>query len=85
MTRIIISNPGSPSTPVLYTDCSDILIKDAFLGVKFETAEGEELSVSMRDGGFEVTYSADFGENGFDRGISEFKNGKIKFSRGSIV
>lgn len=78
MAKILIQAPGSPHISTLFTDASIITIQDAFLGVRFETKDGEQLTVSMRDGGFEVEYSADFGEQGFDCGITEFKKGSVR-------
>lgn len=31
------------------------VLKDVFTGVMFETEEGEQLGVCMRDGGFEIS------------------------------
>lgn len=37
------------------TEDNIIRIRDAFVGVLFETDDGEKLGVCMRDGGFEIS------------------------------
>jgi hypothetical protein len=37
----------------------EIVLKDVYLGVGFETKEGEEFFICMRDGGFEFSYGGE--------------------------
>lgn len=77
MSEIHIKTPNSPYETVLDTGAMDVLIKKAYLGMVFVSDDGEMLAVSMRDGGFEVKYWGDFGEEGFDLGFTQFKDGTI--------
>lgn len=78
MARISISEPDGPYHCVIDTQVMNVEIRETFLGVAFVAESGERLSVSMRDNGFEILYSGDFGEKGFDCGLTEFKDGTIK-------
>jgi hypothetical protein len=53
-------------------DCG-ILLKEVFNGVKFETEEGEVLTVCMRDGGFEIGV-----------GINKIPNKRYSIQKGFI-
>jgi hypothetical protein len=55
------------------TNGTDVTIRDAFVGPKFETMEGETLGVCMRDSGFEVTYQTP----GHGSSTVSFNNGAI--------
>lgn len=77
MAKIILSEPDGPYNCVIDTGAMEVDIEEAFIGVVFKTKDGERLAVSMRDSGFEVHYSADFGEKGFNAGWTDFKNGFI--------
>lgn len=78
MAKIILSEPDGPYECTINTEVMRVDIKEAFLGVCFVTENGEKLSVSMKDSGFEVHYTGDFGETGFDAGWVELKNGIIR-------
>lgn len=67
--------PGE--TVVLDTGTNMVEVKEAFIGITFKTENGEELGVQMRDGGFEVHYSGDYGSHGFDAGSVSFRGGNI--------
>lgn len=56
MPEITIKTPNGPYLAKLDTEAMDVEIRKAFLGVQFITENGEELSVCMRDSGFELTY-----------------------------
>lgn len=77
MAKILIYQPDGPYSCELDSGAMGVKIGEAFLGVAFVTDSGEKLSVSMRDNGFEVHYTGDFGETGFDAGWTEFKNGNV--------
>lgn len=81
MSKIILKQPGGPYKCEIDTEVMEVEIRNAFIGVSFITDSGEKLSVSMRDNGFEVHYSGDFGEQGFNAGWTDFKEGKISQSR----
>lgn len=78
MAKITLKQPDGPYSCTIDTGVLETVVEEAFLGVLFKTKEGEMLAVSMRDGGFEVRYSGDFGGTGFNAGWTEFKNGEIK-------
>ncbi len=78
--KIHIAEPDGLYKCVIDTEVMNVTLRDVFLGVLFETEKGEKLAVSMRDGGFEVHYFADFGEEGFDAGWTEFQNGSVNLS-----
>ena len=75
--KIDIAEPHGPYNCVLDTGVMDVVIKDAFKGAMFVSPDGEILTVSMRDSGFEVGYSANFGDDGFNAGTTSFQNGVI--------
>lgn len=54
--KITISNESTDHCVFVDTDVQDVLITEAYIGPKLVTNDGEELSVCMRDNGFEVTY-----------------------------
>lgn len=57
MPEITIKTPNGPYVAKLDTEAMDVEIRKAFLGVRFVTENGEELSVCMRDSGFELVYT----------------------------
>ena len=54
MAKILLRLPEGPYRAIIDTEVMDIEIHEAFLGVKFVSPIGKTLSVSMRDGGFEL-------------------------------
>lgn len=54
--KITLSNPDNDYVAFVNTDAMDVLITEAYIGPKLVTGAGEELSICMRDSGFEVTY-----------------------------
>ena len=64
MAKIKLSGPSNPYSAEIDTGAMYVEIKEAFVGVKFVTKDGETLAVSMRDSGFEIKYSVGFGEVG---------------------
>lgn len=83
--EIKIEEPDGPYSATIDTGVMRTTIREAFLGVMFETDGGEKLAVSMRDNGFEVIYSGDFGQTGFNVGVTEFKDGQIKRGGRNVV
>lgn len=83
--QIEIKQPEGPYSCTVDTGVMDVSITEAFVGAAFITETGEKLSVCMRDNGFEVRYSADFGGTGFDTGWTEFKNGTITHGHKRLV
>lgn len=77
MTKIIINEPERPYKAVIDTGAMEVELKETYIGVHFLTSEGARLSVSERDGGFEVKYAGDFGQTGFNAGTTTFKDGKV--------
>lgn len=57
MAKIKLKVKDSPYETRIDTDVMDVEITEAFLGVRFVTADGKTLSVSIRDGGFELQAS----------------------------
>lgn len=55
----------------------DVEMYEVYQGCTFITSDGERLSVTMRDSGFEVHYYADFSEASIDGGWFAFKNGTV--------
>lgn len=82
--KVHLKEPDGPYSCELDTGVMTVTLKDVFLGVTFETDGGEKLSVCMRDSGFEIHYTGDFGEKGFDAGWFEFKNSRVN-SMGSVA
>lgn len=78
MAKITMKDPDGPYSCELDTGAMEVQLREVFLGATFVTAAGEKLSVSMRDDGFEVRYSGDKGETGFNAGWVDFKNGIIE-------
>jgi hypothetical protein len=78
LAKIHLQEPDGPYACDLDTGVMVVELKEVFLGVQFITEEGEKLSVSMRDGGFEVHYTGEFGEKGFDAGWWRFNNSSIE-------
>lgn len=72
MAKITVNVPGEmpPYSTTLDTGAMDVTIKEAFIGVGFETKDGAKLSVCMRDGGYEVCYVDAAGK---DHGWDEYK------------
>lgn len=56
MAIITLSTPAGSYKTKIDTEAMEIKIVEAFLGVRFETEDGEVLHVSMRDSGFELVY-----------------------------
>lgn len=58
----------------------EFILKDVFSSVVFVTADGEELSVCMRDSGFEICYSGIWYEakNGFVPSALSSQNRQIE-------
>lgn len=82
MAKIFLKEPNRSVSVTVDTGETGVNITEAFLGVRFQTPEGEVLSVSMRDGGFEVHYQIDaakwlFAEPHTDVGWFEFKDGRV--------
>jgi hypothetical protein len=71
MSEIILKDPNSPYKCVVNTEDMDVEIHGAFNGVMFYASSGKRLSVSLRDGGFEVLYDANSDE--IDTRFEEFK------------
>ena len=59
MAKINLSIPEETYSADIFTGGMDVLIEDNFLGVKFVSRDGEQVSVHQRDGGFEIIYEAD--------------------------
>ena len=57
--KITLSNPASDYVTHIDTEVQDVLVTEAYIGLKLVTNDGEELAVCMRDNGFEVTYIDD--------------------------
>lgn len=77
MAKIILKQPDSAYEATVETGAMATDIREAFLGVRFVTADGEVLTVSMRDTGFELSYSADYGDHGFNVRPVELKGGVV--------
>ena len=71
---INLSEPDGPYGCEIDPGVMDVQLREVFLGVRFVTEGGAQLSVSMRDDGFEVHY---WGE-GFDCGWTHFQNGTVE-------
>lgn len=56
--KIRIKTNSSANETVIDPGVAKVLLEQCFLGVSFRTADGEELHVSMRDSGYELTYRA---------------------------
>ena len=54
MAKIILKAPATPYETTIDTEVMDIEIRGAFIGVRFVSEDGRVLSVSERDGYFEV-------------------------------
>lgn len=52
--KITMSEPDGPYGATIDTGVMDVTLRDVFLGVAFETADGCRLAVCMRDNGYEV-------------------------------
>lgn len=70
---IITAIPDSPYETLFDTGVMLTTIVDAFIGPTFITDTGEQLSICMRDSGFELTYITD----GIEQTI-ELKDGTIR-------
>lgn len=57
MAKIILSTPHGPYQTKIDTQVMDVEIQEVYNGVKFITPEGNRLTVSQRDSGFEITYN----------------------------
>lgn len=56
MSLIKLSQPDGPYSAEIDAGVMAVEIRKAFLGVRFITEDGATLSVSMRDGGFEIVH-----------------------------
>jgi hypothetical protein len=58
--KITIHTPGAQPgyNQTIDTGVAEVTITEAFIGPKFATVDGEDLSVMMRDAGFELVYFA---------------------------
>lgn len=54
MAKIILKAPATPYETSIDTEVMDIEIHGAFIGVRFVSEDGRILSVSERDGYFEI-------------------------------
>lgn len=54
MAKITLAEPDGPYQTTIDTEVMEVTIREAFVGVGFETADGCRLSVCMRDDGYEV-------------------------------
>lgn len=71
MAKIQVNTPTSTTYhAILDTEAMEVTIKEAFIGVGFETEDGAKLSVCMRDDGYEVRY---VDATGKDHGWVDFK------------
>lgn len=73
MAKIKLSEPNGPYSCTIDTDVMNVELRNAFLGIKFVTEDGEMLSVSMRDQGFEIGYFTDGTEQWFSLNVGEVK------------
>lgn len=69
MAKIILSEPEGPYKAILDTEVMQVELREVFLGVFFTSPDGEQLGVSMRDSGFEVSYNGK---------MYEFKNNLVE-------
>lgn len=77
MAKIAIVGPHVQYTTTIDPGPATVVIEEAYTGVKFVSAMGEELYVIERGFGFDVRYKAGLGV-GFDSGIIEMRNGDVK-------
>lgn len=75
--KILIQEPDGPYKCEVDSGVMYVTLKEVFLGVALTTDDGETLHISMRDSGFEIHYTGDFGEKGFDAGWVDFKGGQM--------
>lgn len=68
MAKIVLSEPEGPYKATIDTEVMQVELREVFLGVFFTTPDGEQLGVSMRDRGFEVSYNGK---------MYEFKDGVL--------
>lgn len=78
MAKIKLTGPQNPYSAEIDTGAMAVEIKDAFVGVKFVTGDGEILRVSMRDGGFEISYASGFGELGVLNPTMQLHGGHVR-------
>lgn len=76
MAKINLSVPNSPFHATIDSDVMEVTVREAFLGVKFVTEKGEELTVVMRDGGYELTYASSKEDKGIPLGL---QNGTVTY------
>ena len=57
--KITLSNPDNDYVAHIDTDVMDVLVTEAYNGLNLVTDDGEELSICMRDSGFELVYLDD--------------------------
>lgn len=78
MTKVhLVNKNGHPETEVKVGQC-DIEIRKATSNIRFITETGEILHVCMYNDGFEIQYTAGFGEVAYDSGPIRMKNGVVK-------
>lgn len=77
--KIELKAPDTPYVTVIDPQVMDVILRDVFNGVTLKTDDGQNLSICMRDDGFEVHYYSDKDEDGksFDSGWTEFKQANI--------
>lgn len=83
MAKIEIREPEGPYSCVLDTEAMQVELREVFLGVRFITESGEELTVSMRDSGFEIRYFSEPENVEKPYGVAgiELKNGSVDVCR----
>lgn len=52
--KITLAEPDGPYKAEIDTEVMEVTLREVFVGVGFETADGCRLSVCMRDDGYEV-------------------------------
>ena len=60
MAKITLKEPDGPYHCEIDTDVMKVEVRESYLGFRFIADSGEELVVSMRDGGFELHYTGKF-------------------------
>lgn len=69
MSKITLSEPYGPYRAVLDAEVMDVVIEKVFKGITFVTPDKEELTVCMRDSGFELVYQ--------ENTVIELKGGEL--------
>jgi hypothetical protein len=76
--KIILKDPQSPYHCEIDTDVMEVEVRESYLGFLFITDQGEELAVSMRDGGFELHYFGHRKGRPFEFGWFDLKDGRLR-------